>query len=108
MNECLIRTNFCFVFLSRSVLTGSYNNFFRIFSRESKSGLCLEASRENMRPKQLLKQKKITTTGKRKKEEISVECLDFNRKILHIAWHPGDNIIALAATKNLYLFQEKN
>lgn len=93
--------------LFSSILTGSYNNFFRIFNREQKSGVCLEATRENARPKQQLKQKKVTTTGKRKKEEISVECLDFNRKILHIAWHPSENIIALAATNNLYLFQEK-
>jgi len=89
------------------ILTGSYNNFFRIFGREQRSGLCLEATRENMRPKQPLKSKKITTSGKRKKDEISVECLDFSRKILHIAWHPKDNIVALAATNNLYLFQEK-
>ena len=26
--------------------------------------------------------------GKRKKDEISVDCLDFNKKILHTAWHP--------------------
>jgi serine/threonine-protein phosphatase 2A regulatory subunit B len=90
-----------------SILTGSYNNFFRIFGRSQGTGLCLEATRENMRPKQTLKPKKITTTGKRKKDEISVECLDFNKKILHIAWHPRENIIALAATNNLYLFQEK-
>eukprot|EP00794_Sanderia_malayensis_P005768 gene5768-6471_t len=89
------------------ILTGSYNNFFRIFNREQKSALCLEATRENMRPRQPLKSKKITTSGKRKKDEISVECLDFSKKILHIAWHPLDNIVALAATNNLYLFQEK-
>lgn len=96
-----------FFFASSSILTGSYNNFFRIFNRDVKTGVCFEATRENMRPKQALKPKKITTTGKRKKEEVSVECLDFNKKILHIAWHPEDNIIALAATNNLYLFQEK-
>lgn len=46
----------------------------------------------------------ITQGGKRKKDEISVESLDFNRKILHTAWHPKDSIIAVAATNNLYIF----
>lgn len=107
-NDCIFdKYECCWSGDDSSILTGSYNNFFRIFNRERKSGICLEATRENVRPKQPLKQKKITTTGKRKKDELSVECLDFNRKILHIAWHPTDNIIALAATNNLYLFQEK-
>lgn len=107
-NDCIFdKYECCWSGDDSSILTGSYNNFFRIFNRENKSGVCLEATRENARPKQQLKQKKVTTTGKRKKEEISVECLDFNRKILHIAWHPQENIIALAATNNLYLFQEK-
>lgn len=107
-NDCIFdKYECCWSGDDSSILTGSYNNFFRIFDREQKSGVCLEATCENMRPKMPLKQKKITTTGKRKKDEISVECLDFNKKILHIAWHPKEDIIALAATNNLYLFQEK-
>jgi len=91
-----------------SIMTGSYNNFFHIFDRNSKQDLCLEASRQYTLPKQPLKPKKISmaTGAKRKKDEITVDCLDFNRKILHTAWHPKDNIIAVAATNNLYLFQE--
>jgi len=107
-NDCIFdKYECCWSGDDSSILTGSYNNFFRIFDREQKSAVCLEATCDNMRPKLPLKQKKITTTGKRKKDEISVECLDFNRKILHIAWHPKEDIIALAATNNLYLFQEK-
>merc|ERR1712076_227237 len=107
-NDCIFdKYECCWSGDDSSILTGSYNNFFRIFDREQKSAVCLEATCDNMRPKFPLKQKKITTTGKRKKDEISVECLDFNRKILHIAWHPKEDIIALAATNNLYLFQEK-
>ena len=30
----------------------------------------------------------VCSGGKRKKDEISVDCLDFNKKILHTAWHP--------------------
>jgi len=54
----------------------------------------------------VLKPRKVCSGNKRKKDEISVECLDFNKKILHTAWHPQENIIAVAATNNLFLFQE--
>ena len=37
----------------------------------------------------------------------SVDSLDFSKKILHTAWHPSENIIAVAATNNLYIFQDK-
>lgn len=89
-------------------MTGSYNNFFRMFDRDSKRDVTLEASRENMKPKTVLKPRKVCSGGKRKKEEISVDCLDFNRKILHSAWHPQENILAVAATNNLYLFSSKD
>ncbi|KXJ15705.1 serine/threonine-protein phosphatase 2A 55 kDa regulatory subunit B beta isoform [Exaiptasia diaphana] len=89
-----------------SIMTGSYNNFFHIFDRKSKNDLCLEASRESSKPKQVLKPRRVAVTGKRKKDDITVECLDFSKKILHTAWHPKENIIAVAATNNLYLFQE--
>jgi len=91
----------------RHIMTGSYNNFYRMFDRENKRDVTLEASRENMKPRTVLKARKVCTGGKRKKDEISVDCLDFNKKILHTAWHPSENIIAVAATNNLYLFQSK-
>ena len=88
----------------RSIMTGSYNNFFHIFNCDTKEDLCFEASREGAKPKQPLALKKVATSGKRKKDEITLECLDFNKKILHTAWHPSDDITAVAATNNLYLF----
>lgn len=89
-------------------MTGSYNNFFRMFDRDTKRDVTLEASRENVKPKTVLKPRKVCSGGKRKKEEISVDCLDFNRKILHSAWHPQENILAVAATNNLYLFSSRD
>ena len=79
-----------------------------MFDRDSKRDVTLEASRENVKPKTVLKPRKVCRGGKRKKEEISVDCLDFNRKILHSAWHPQENILAVAATNNLYLFAAKD
>lgn len=48
----------------------------------------------------------VFSVGKKKKDEINVDSLDFSSKILHTAWHPKENIIAVAATNNLYLFRE--
>ena len=84
-------------------MTGSYNNFFRMFDRNTRRDVTLEASRENSKPRASLKPRKVCTGGKRKKDEISVDSLDFNKKILHTAWHPMESIIAVAATNNLYI-----
>jgi serine/threonine-protein phosphatase 2A regulatory subunit B len=88
-------------------MTGSYNNFFKIFDRQTKRDVMLEASKDIAKPKTILKPRRVFTTGKKKKDEISVDSLDFNRKIVHTAWHPNENIIAVAATNNLFLFQDK-
>ncbi|KAK2099254.1 Serine/threonine-protein phosphatase 2A 55 kDa regulatory subunit B delta isoform [Saguinus oedipus] len=90
-----------------AIMTGSYNNFFRMFDRDTRRDVTLEASRESSKPRASLKPRKVCTGGKRKKDEISVDSLDFNKKILHTAWHPADSVIAVAATNNLYIFQDK-
>jgi len=97
----------CFNGTDSYIMTGSYNNFFKIFDRQTKRDVMLEASKEIAKPRTILKPRRVCTTGKKKKEEISVDSLDFNRKILHTAWHPNENIIAVAATNNLYLFQDR-
>lgn len=94
-------------FLLSVLMTGSYNNFFRMFDRNTKRDVTLEASRENSKPRAILKPRKVCVGGKRRKDEISVDSLDFSKKILHTAWHPSENIIAVAATNNLYIFQDK-
>lgn len=88
-------------------MTGSYNNFFRTFKRNSNIDMTLEACPEIAKPRTVLKPKKVSLGGKKKKDEISADSLDFTRKILHAAWHPQDNIIAVAATNNLYIFQDR-
>ncbi|XP_028852631.1 serine/threonine-protein phosphatase 2A 55 kDa regulatory subunit B alpha isoform isoform X1 [Denticeps clupeoides] len=89
------------------VMTGSYNNFFRMFECGSRRDVTLEASRESSKPHMVLKPRKVCAGGKRKKDEITVDSLDFSKKILHTAWHPNDNVIAVATTNNLYIFQDK-
>uniref|UniRef100_H2YS87 Serine/threonine-protein phosphatase 2A 55 kDa regulatory subunit B n=1 Tax=Ciona savignyi TaxID=51511 RepID=H2YS87_CIOSA len=130
-NDCIFdKFECCWNGTDSAIMTGSYNNFFRVFDCNSKKDVTLEASRENSRQraqlngalfkgvynispivtKGLIKSQRndiylsFLQGGKRKKDEVSVDSLDFNRKILHTAWHPKDKIIAVAATNNLYIF----
>lgn len=93
--------------LSSVIMTGAYNNFFRMFDRNTKRDVTLEASRESSKPRAVLKPRRVCVGGKRRRDDISVDSLDFTKKILHTAWHPAENIIAIAATNNLYIFQDK-
>ncbi|KAK2705458.1 serine/threonine-protein phosphatase 2A 55 kDa regulatory subunit B delta isoform-like [Artemia franciscana] len=107
-NDCIFdKFECCWGNNDQAILTGSYNNFFRMFDRTTAKDVTLEATREIARPRTVLKPKKLCTTGKRRKDEISSDNLDYNKKILHTAWHPSENIIAVAATNNLYLFQDR-
>ncbi|KAL4685917.1 hypothetical protein H8959_001514 [Pygathrix nigripes] len=78
-----------------------------MFDRNTKRDVTLEASRESSKPRAVLKPRRVCVGGKRRRDDISVDSLDFTKKILHTAWHPAENIIAIAATNNLYIFQDK-
>ncbi|KFO96202.1 Serine/threonine-protein phosphatase 2A 55 kDa regulatory subunit B gamma isoform, partial [Calypte anna] len=107
-NDCIFDKFECAWNGSDSVImTGAYNNFFRMFDRNTKRDVTLEASRESSKPRAVLKPRRVCVGGKRRKDDISVDSLDFTKKILHTAWHPTENIIAIAATNNLYIFQDK-
>ncbi|XP_065184028.1 serine/threonine-protein phosphatase 2A 55 kDa regulatory subunit B alpha isoform-like [Sycon ciliatum] len=93
------------------LLTGTYNNFFRVFNRQTGEHQCLEASREIARPDFPLKHRKViagSTNTKRKKDEFNLESMDYSKKVLHATWHPREDILAIAATNNLYIFRSKN
>ncbi|XP_046383515.1 protein phosphatase PP2A 55 kDa regulatory subunit isoform X1 [Ischnura elegans] len=107
-NDCIFdKFECCWKGNDSAIMTGSYNNYFRVFDRTSKKDATLEASRDIAKPRTVLKPRKVGSGAKRKKDETNVDCLDFNKKILHTAWHPTEDIIAVAATNNLFIFQDK-
>uniref|UniRef100_A0A8C7I0D1 Serine/threonine-protein phosphatase 2A 55 kDa regulatory subunit B n=1 Tax=Oncorhynchus kisutch TaxID=8019 RepID=A0A8C7I0D1_ONCKI len=65
------------------------------------------AWRETSKPRAVLRTRRIYTGGKRRRGDVGVDSLDFTKKILHMAWHPEENIIAIASTNNLYIFQDR-
>ncbi|KAG7458450.1 hypothetical protein MATL_G00220320 [Megalops atlanticus] len=107
-NDCIFDKFECAWSSTDSVImTGTYNSFFRMFDRESGRDVTLEAVQDSSKPCAVLKTRRVRGGGRRRRDDVSVDSLDFSKKILHMAWHPAHNIIAIAATNNLYIFQDR-
>ncbi|KAI2803347.1 Serine/threonine-protein phosphatase 2A 55 kDa regulatory subunit B alpha isoform [Blomia tropicalis] len=89
------------------IMTGSYN-MFKIVDRQNKRDSMFEVNKDILRSR-YLRPRKVTQLNeslkkKNKRDEINPDSIDLNKRIFHTAWHPKENIIAVASTKNLYLF----
>ena len=89
--------------LYRHVLTGSYHNYFRIFDGETLNDVVLQADKSAFKAKKiggpLPGNKAGMKNGMRPggmRENMALETLDFNKKILHASWHPRENTIAVS------------
>ncbi|KAI8831941.1 hypothetical protein CcCBS67573_g04669 [Chytriomyces confervae] len=108
-NDCIFDKFECmFSGDGRNVMTGSYNNFFQIHDTKTQNNIILQADNNAFKSKKAaaaaLAKKGVSKRSKRD-VFLDVDGLDFSKKILHASWHPRENIIALAATNNLFLFQ---
>jgi serine/threonine-protein phosphatase 2A regulatory subunit B len=88
---------------SRHVLTGSYHNYFRIYDTETLSDVVLQADKSAFKAKKIggtmAGGKMGAKNGARPgglRDAMTVETLDFNKKILHASWHPRENTIAVS------------
>jgi len=79
------------------MLTGSYHNCFSIYDKQGKVTASIEANKT-------LPKKKKSGKLKKKKEEMSPDAIDFSKKVLHVAWHPHENLIAIGAVSNLFIY----
>lgn len=113
-NDCIFDKFECtFSGDGKSVMTGSYNNYFHVYNCDTNNDILLQADKNAFRAKRLGSQKKNGLNGiipKKTKESIindfnNLDTMDYGKKILHGSWHPKENTIALAATNNLFLFQ---
>ena len=88
----------------RHVLTGSYHNYFRIFDCETLNDVVLQADKSAFKAKKIggpLPGNKAGMKNGRPggmRENMALETLDFNKKILHASWHPRENTIAVSNT----------
>lgn len=93
------------------MLTGGYSNYFKIYStKDGKTEIPLHADKSAFKSKRQNSAKAkvpaIMRRGKDKDGPPSAENTDFDKKILHAAWHPQENSIAVAATNNLFIFSQ--
>lgn len=93
----------CFSHDGQSVLTGSYQNSFHLLSTDGRhEEMVLEASRTPQRRRQSSAGRLRGALGG---GGNTPDPNDFSRRILHAAFHPHQNIIAVAATSTLYIFR---
>ncbi len=89
-------------YIYRHVLTGSYHNYLRIFETETLNDVVLQADKSAFKAKKIggpLPGNKGVKNGLRPgiRENMALETLDFNKKILHASWHPRESTIAVSA-----------
>ncbi|KAK7208512.1 WD40-repeat-containing domain protein [Myxozyma melibiosi] len=114
----------------KSVVTGSYNNNFMIYpnatdSEAEETEVVLQADKSAFKAKRVGVAAPIGGRGARNGNgspgmrgtspsgrgmggmnavRRDNEGTDFNKKILHMSWHPHEDSIAIAATNNLFVF----
>jgi serine/threonine-protein phosphatase 2A regulatory subunit B len=106
-----------------NVMTGSYNNNFMIYPSdpEQETEVVLQADKSAFKAKKVGVPTPInsaspngakkggsragspaaTGAGSRMRKETDADQIDFNKKILHMSWHPFEDSIAIAATNNV-------
>lgn len=111
----------------KNVMTGSYNNNFMIYPSEEDrdTEVVLQADKTAFKAKKVgvptpmnpgstspgngKESKKGSRAnspagqGTRMRKETDADQIDFNKKILHMSWHPFEDSIAIAATNNVSL-----
>lgn len=113
---------------AKNVMTGSYNNNFMIYPSdpEKDTEVVLQADKSAFKAKKVgiptpMNSSTSPTSGSAKKggsragspaagatgqgqrmrKETDADQIDFNKKILHMSWHPFEDSIAIAATNNV-------
>ncbi|KAL9043661.1 MAG: hypothetical protein Q9214_003156 [Letrouitia sp. 1 TL-2023] len=117
---------------AKNVMTGSYNNNFMIYPSDpaKEMEVVLQADKSAFKAKKVGVSTPINAAasptngpgnkrgtsragspaagvggqGGRMRKETDADQIDFNKKILHMSWHPYEDSIAIAATNNLFVF----
>jgi len=76
-------------------MTGSYNSAFHIYDNQGLSDTRIESSRAPPPMNQCMMGNVPT---------VDVNTVDFNKKTLHLSWHPKENAVAIAGLNNLFIY----
>ncbi|KAM7537608.1 hypothetical protein Aperf_G00000071738 [Anoplocephala perfoliata] len=96
------------------ILTGSYNNLFRVFDRSTGRSVLTEAEvnsavgggsnclTETLRTREVTSDPVAISDG-----QISVDSIDFTKKLLYLAWHPTLPRVAMASNESLFMLSSQ-
>eukprot|EP01103_Thecamoeba_quadrilineata_P017004 TRINITY_DN5873_c0_g1_i1.p1 TRINITY_DN5873_c0_g1~~TRINITY_DN5873_c0_g1_i1.p1 ORF type:complete len:133 (+),score=24.32 TRINITY_DN5873_c0_g1_i1:249-647(+) len=102
-NDCIFDKFECnFSSDGSRVITGSYNNLFNIFDTDGKGSVSIEATKTSPN------QKKKGFARSNSSNDLNPDRIDYNKKILHLGWHPNDNLIAVAASNRMFIYSADN
>lgn len=96
----------------KQIMSGSYNNHFKVSTRASGASVTLEAARDSIEgPLHTLIPKRVfpgdaPRIPRPTRADAFTNSLDYNQKILHASWHPSRPVLAVAAVHNLFLFRQ--
>jgi len=85
------------------MITGSYHNHFHIYDKEGKSDVRVEATKYKRR-NSITQRMRFSRRKEPKKEEVDPDQLEYTKKALHVAWHPKEDIVAIGASSNMFLY----
>ena len=80
----------------RAFSTATYHNYFLIYDILP-TGAPLTEPVPSLRIK-------LGGNKRKTEDQIDVNAISFTKKPLHVAWHPRDDVIAIGASNNLYLY----
>eukprot|EP00696_Hemimastix_kukwesjijk_P002615 gnl/Hemi2/13222_TR4528_c0_g1_i1.p1 gnl/Hemi2/13222_TR4528_c0_g1~~gnl/Hemi2/13222_TR4528_c0_g1_i1.p1 ORF type:complete len:444 (-),score=94.08 gnl/Hemi2/13222_TR4528_c0_g1_i1:266-1597(-) len=102
-NDCIFDRFEChFSHNSSHILTGSYQSLFHLLDWQHGIATCYEAS---------LPKKRMGFGRSPKKEVLKsvthqgvFDAFDYQKKILHVAWHPNANVVVIASANKLFTY----
>ncbi|KAG5178658.1 protein phosphatase PP2A regulatory subunit B [Tribonema minus] len=115
-NDCIFDKFECAISGTASnVVTGSYNNMCSLYSCHGQGHASLEITKDPSRRSSAKKSKRhpvpagangssAAAAGGPQPGTPAASAIDFDRKILHMSWHPRDDIIAVAGLNKLYIY----
>jgi len=81
------------------LITGSYHNIFYSYDWQNDIVTTIEANKTY--PTSKIK----TVPFAQRNKDLNADTLDYNKKCLHMAYHPNQDLIAVGASNNLFLYE---
>jgi serine/threonine-protein phosphatase 2A regulatory subunit B len=98
---------------SRYLVSGTYSNSFNVIDCQYDKTTKIEVARiePSSRPNgtSLYKSKRASSIGTKSKSRRSEydydeSGIDFTKKVMHVSWHPKEDLIAVGSSNNVYLY----